>query len=267
MPAFLYDSVCVYSHIPMRPLDLRRGFIKSTPLGLLAKKLAGKSWKMGCPPSSVRWLELQPWCAQQKALCFHLSFAALSYQEPGPSLLCSRRVFKLLSRKPFCRKQLLNECININQSRNCNPHFFTSGWELWPLAHSQAAHGLYRLSHPSSLQSFHTECLSISWNGLCSGEGTHLKNGRWDFWHQQLARMLLSSGVQATWSRDWGAWWASSSEAEASAEIGHFPEEMEHDRVACRSWIWTWTSKIRARWDLRLILLWNWPQITDQCCL
>lgn len=206
-----------------------------------------------------------PRCAQRKALCFHLSFAALNYQESGPSLLCSRRVFKLLSRKPFYRKQLLNECINVKQSRNCNPQFFTSVWELWPLAHSHAARGLCRLSHPSSLQSFHTKRLFISWNGLCSGEGTRLKNGKWDFWHQQLARRLLSSGVQVTWSRDWGAWWASSSEAEPSAE--HFPEEMEHDRVACMSWIWTWASKIRARWDLRLILLWNWPQITDQCCL
>lgn len=135
----------------------------------------------------------------------------------------SRRVFKLLSHKPFYRKQLLNEYININQSRNCNLHYFTSVWGLWPQAIGMP---LQDVQPPSSLKSVIVshEVPLHSWNGLCSGEGECLKNGKCVFWDQWVAGMLLNSEVQWLWvGCEAGmerAQPAALSEGEAAAELG-----------------------------------------------
>lgn len=34
--------------------------------------------------------------------------------------------------------------------------------------------------------------------------------------------------------------------------FGHFPDEMENDRVVCRSWTGTKTSKVGDKWELGL---------------
>lgn len=153
--------------------------------------------------------------------------------------------------------------INSLWSRNCNPHFFTSVWELWPLGHSHTCSGIIQAL--SSLkcviisyevQNLHGRDWASPYPGInCVVVRVHAwKNGKCHFWRQQVARMLLSKGVWGTvgcWAEREvpGKQYCQKVET-AAAEFGRFPDEMENDRVVCRSWIGA--SEVGARWDLGL---------------
>lgn len=154
--------------------------------------------------------------------------------------------------------------INSHQSRNCNPHFFSSVWELWPLGHSHIHTGsIWALSSLKSvvvayeMQNLHGRDWASPYPVVnCAVVRPHAwKLGNVIFDISKLPECSSARDIKVAVRGSSGSQLpgkAMLTKVEAAAEFGHFPDEMENDRAVCRSWVGTSTSKVGARWNLGL---------------